>query len=79
MTGIRKRTIEFDVLYPEGYEWPNDLADIIEETDSGPIIRGSHRFAFDKAVTPDSLESELQAIGNDGGFFDDDEDSDDED
>lgn len=47
------------------------LEDILEETDSGSMIAGTKTVTEIKHVNRDELSDELQAIGNDGSFFDD--------
>lgn len=74
MTNIVKAVLSLTVLLPE-----DQVADfkgatleaILEETDTGAWIAGTVQKSEPVVVPADKLEAELQAIGNDGSFFDD--------
>lgn len=46
------------------------MNDIEEETDSGSMIGGSKAVTAVTAIAREDLAGELQAVGNDGTFFD---------
>jgi hypothetical protein len=48
------------------------LAEILEDADSGQMISGGHAIESVTHVHRDDVGDELQAIGNDGSFFDSD-------
>lgn len=70
---ITKSVVSFVVLHRVEDDLRNlSMAEILEECDTGDMIRGSMMFAGGEAVIPtrDVLEAELREIGNDGSFFD---------
>lgn len=53
----------------EAYFSNADLSKVLEEADFGDLIASTHCAAIEN-VRADKVRSELQAIGNDGDFFD---------
>ncbi len=71
---ITKTVVSFVVLHRVEDDPRNlSMAEILEECDTGDMIRGSMTFAGGEAVIPthEVLQAELIEIGNDGTFFDD--------
>ncbi len=81
MPNIRKSVLQIVVLHREDDDLSNyTLMDILDECETGDMIRGSVEVIGTSPIItdPDVLREELEAIGNDGTFFDDITESDEE-
>lgn len=74
---IYKGTITFTVMGSAGTAEEFErmlqgmsLAQIIEDADSEGLIRGDHKIEQVEHIHRDDVSDELQAVGNDGSFFD---------
>lgn len=74
MTKIIKSTIQFNVFHRDDVDLSHlTLKQILEDCDFGDLISGSVDTSVAKTITDSKeLHNELLAIGNDGTFFDDD-------
>ncbi|BBA65179.1 hypothetical protein [Xanthomonas phage XacN1] len=71
MSNVRKSVLQFVVYHTDDDKLENyTLLDILDECDTGNMIRGSVDTVLSELVPDESLKSELIAIGNDGTFFD---------
>ncbi len=73
MTEISKTVITFTVLHRTDEPLPDSIDAVLEETDSGNAV-GWETARVTEGVPEDALRDELLALGNDGKFFEDDED-----
>lgn len=73
MAGHVKVTVSMEVFLP-AEDLPDfqamDLDRILYEVDEGSWIAGSPKKGEPVAIPQDKLRGELEAIGNDGSFFD---------
>ncbi len=70
---VMKATISFDVFFDEEEASrfnASSLEDVLYEVDEGGWISSSPTKTIPQAVAPEHLQAEMEAIGNDGSFFD---------
>lgn len=76
MTNIRKTTLQINVFHRADDDLSNyTVMDILDECEVGSMIRSSVEVIGTPTIItdPNVLREELEAIGNDGTFFDDDD------
>lgn len=74
MAGVVKATVSMEVFFPadEEHRFRNmSLDDILYEVSEGTWIGGSPMKGETVEIPREELRSQLEAIGNDGSFFDD--------
>jgi hypothetical protein len=73
---IKKTMIVITFLHRDDYPIAaTPIEDLLNDADTGPIIAGSATILSTDTVPPDQVEAELLAIGNDGSFFEDPDDT----
>ena len=71
MNTIRKTVLSIVILHYDSDKMENyTLAELLDECDTGSMIRGSATPVSSEILSPDAVAGELEAIGNDGTFFD---------
>lgn len=73
MPEISKTTLTFTVLHRSDQPLSRDIGEILEETDTGHAV-GWETNRVTVSVPANKVRDELLALGNDGEFFDDDDD-----
>lgn len=66
---INKTTIMITILHPADEKLPYDLSAVLEEMDNGWAV-GQETSRDVQSVPDEHVRRELNALGNDGEFFD---------